>query len=88
MHWLLLLLAVGALAMALMTSSVGLAAVCVLAALLLLVAWVLGWYSARVGARSRDESAMIDPVEVRRLREQAEARKLAAQASPPPPPNP
>ena len=80
MHWLLLLLAVGALAVALMTSSVGLAAVCVLAALLLLVAWVLGWYSARVGARSRDESAMIDPVEVRRLREQAEARKLAAQA--------
>lgn len=90
MHWLLLLLAVGALAMALMTSSVGLAAVCVLAALLLLVAWVLGWYSARVGARSRDESAMIDPVEVRRLREQAEARKLAAQAqgSSQQPPNP
>jgi len=91
MHWLLLLLAVGALAVALMTSSVGLAAVCVLAALLLLVAWVLGWYSARVGARSRDESAMIDPVEVRRLREQAEARKLAAEAqasSPPPPPGP
>jgi len=91
MHWLLLLLAVGALAVALMTSSVGLAAVCVLAALLLLVAWVLGWYSARVGARSRDESAMIDPVEVRRLREQAEARKLAAQAqasSQQPPPNP
>ena len=88
MHWLLLLLAVGALAMALMTSSVGLAAVCVLAALLLLVAWVLGWYSARIGARSRDESAMIDPVEVRRLREQAEARKLAAQASSQPPANP
>ena len=61
MHWLLLLLAVGALAVALMTSSVGLAAVCVLAALVLLVGWVLGWYSARVGARSRDESAMIDP---------------------------
>lgn len=86
MHWLLLLLAVGALAVALMTSSVGLAAVCVLAALLLLVAWVLGWYSARVGARSRDESAMIDPVEVRRLREQAEARRAAAQ--PPSPPGP
>ena len=80
MHWLLLLLAIGALAVALMTSSVGLAAACVLAALVLLVAWVLGWYSARVGARSRDESAMIDPVEVRRLREQAEARRVAAQA--------
>ena len=90
MHWLLLLLAVGALAVALMTTSVGLAAVCVLAALVLLVAWVLGWYSARVGARSRDESAMIDPMEVRRLREQAEARKLAeqAQASSQPPAGP
>jgi hypothetical protein len=86
MHWLLLLLAVGALAVALMTSSVGLAAVCVLAALVLLVGWVLGWYSARVGARSRDESAMIDPAEIRRLREQAEARKAASQ--PPPPPGP
>lgn len=86
MHWLLLLLAVGALAVALMTSSVGLAAACVLAALVLLVGWVLGWYSARVGARSRDESAMIDPAEIRRLREQAEARKAASQ--PPPPPGP
>ena len=80
MHWLLLLLAVGAFAVALTTSSIGLAAICGLAALVLLVAWVLGWYSARVGARSRDESAMIDPVEVRRLREQAEARRVAAQA--------
>ena len=90
MHWLLLLLAVGALAVALTTSSVGLAAVCALAALVLLVAWVLGWYSARVGARSRDESAMIDPMEVRRLREQAEARRMAAQAqgSSQPPPTP
>jgi hypothetical protein len=44
-----------------------------------LVGWILGLYSARAGARSRDETAMIDPVELRRLREQAEARKLAAQ---------
>ena len=84
MHWLLLLLGVGALAVALKTSSVGLMAVCLLAALVLLVLWVLGWYSARIGNRSRDETAMIDPAELRRLREQAEARKLAAaQAEPP-----
>jgi hypothetical protein len=83
MHWLLLLLAVGALAVALTTSSMGLAAICVLAALALLVGWVLGWYSARVGARSRDESAMVDPAEMRRLRELAEARKAASQAPPP-----
>jgi hypothetical protein len=84
MHWLLLLLAVGALAVALKTSSVGLMAVCLLAALVLLVMWVLGWYSTRVGNRSRDETSMIDPVELRRLREQAEARKLAASQAEPP----
>ena len=85
MHWLLLLLGVGALAVALKTTSVGLMAVCLLAALGLFVLWVLGWYSSRVGSRSRDEAAMIDPVELRRLREQAEARKLAASQSEPPP---
>ena len=46
--------------------------------------WILGLYSARAGARSRDESAMIDPVELRRLREQAEARKVAASQGEPP----
>ena len=85
MHWLLLLLAFGALAVALKTSSIGLMAVCLLAALVLLVLWVLGWYSARVGNRSRDEISMIDPAELRRLREQAEARKLAASQAEPPP---
>ena len=85
MHWLMLLLAIGALAVAMKTTSIGLMAVCLLAALVLVVLWVLGLYSARVGARSRDEAAMIDPAELRRLREQAEARKLAAaqQAEPP-----
>ena len=86
MHWLLLLLAFGALAVALKTSSIGLMAVCLLAALVLLVLWVLGWYSARVGSRSRDEISMIDPAELRRLREQAEARKVAASQAEPPAP--
>jgi hypothetical protein len=86
MHWLLLLLALGALAVAIKTTSMGLMAICLVAALVLIVLWVLGLYSARVGARSRDETAMIDPAELRRLREQAEARKLAAsQAAPPAP---
>ena len=84
MHWLLLLLAFGALAVALKTSSIGLMVVCLLAALGLLLLWVLGWYSARVGSRSRDETSMIDPAELRRIREQAEARKLAASQAEPP----
>ncbi len=78
MYWLYLLLAIGALLMALKTTSSGLMVLCLLAALVLLVLWVAGMYSARMAGRSRDPSTMIDPVELRRLREQAEARKAAA----------
>ena len=80
MHWLFLLLALGALAVALKTSSLVLMAVCLLASLGLFVAWVMGWYAERVGSTRRDESEMIDPVELRRLREIAEARKAAGDA--------
>ena len=78
MYWLYLLLAIGALLMALKTTSSGLMVLCLLAALVLLALWVAGMYSARMAGRSRDPSTMIDPVELRRLREQAEARKAAA----------
>ena len=84
MHWLMLALAVAAMAVAATTSSGVLMGVCLLAALLLMVGWVLGLYAARAGARSRDDIAMIDPVELRRLREQAEARKAAASQAEPP----
>jgi hypothetical protein len=86
MHWLFLLLALGALAVALKTSSLVLMAVCLLASLGLFVAWVMGWYAERVGSTRRDESEMIDPVELRRLREIAEARKAGAQSSSSEPP--
>ena len=84
MHWLMLALAIAALAVAMKTTSILLMSLCLLAALVLILLWVLGLYSARAGARSRDESAMIDPVELRRLREQAEARKVAASQGEPP----
>jgi len=84
MHWLMLALAIGALLVAMNTASSVLMGLCLLAALVFLVGWILGLYSARAGARSRDETAMIDPVELRRLREQAEARKVAASQSEPP----
>jgi hypothetical protein len=86
MHWLFLLLALGALLVALQTSSLALMAVCLLASLGLFVAWIMGWYAARVGSTRRDETEMIDPVELRRLREIAEARKASAQSSPGEPP--
>ena len=60
------------------TASTGLMALCLLAALVLIMLWLAGLYSTRMAGRSRDLSAMIDPTELRRLREQAEARKAAA----------
>lgn len=85
MHWLFLLLALGAMAVALKTASTALMLVCLLLSLFLFVAWIMGWYAARIGSSSRDESHMIDPVELRRLREIAEARKAGAQSPAEPP---
>jgi ABC-type transport system involved in cytochrome bd biosynthesis fused ATPase/permease subunit len=82
MPWVFLLLALVAFAIAFKTASLALAAVCLLLALGLLVAWALGLLAQKVGSRSRDESLLLDPQELRRLREQAEARR--AQASTPP----
>lgn len=85
MHWLYLLLALLALAVAIKTASSGLMALCLIASLVLIVLWLVGLYSARMAGRSRDPSAMIDPAELRRLREQAEARKAARNQDSPSP---
>lgn len=86
MHWLYLLLAIGALLLSMRTSSSLLMTLCLLASLGLFVAWVMGWYASRMGDRQRDESQMIDPAELRRLRELAEARKRGEQPPPSSPP--
>ena len=86
MHWLFLLLGLGAMALALKTTSNAVMGFSLLAALVLFVLWLAGLYSARMAGRSRDVSAMIDPAELRRLREQAEARKAAARDAEPPAP--
>jgi hypothetical protein len=86
MHWLYLLLAIGLLGVALRTSSLALLVVCLLGSLGLFLAWIVGWYAARVGDSSRDESQMIDPTELRRLRQLAEARKAGQDRSPMEPP--
>ncbi len=77
MSWLLILLAAAAFAVAFFTTSMVLAIVCLLASLALLVAGAMGLLAQRVDSRSRDEASMIDPAELRRLREQAEARRSA-----------
>lgn len=80
MAWLFLLLAFGALWLAFTAATPGLLALALLAALVLFVGFVLKLASDRIGSRSRSEQLMLDPDELRRLREQAEARKLAASA--------
>jgi hypothetical protein len=83
MPWLFLLLALAAFAVAFTTTSMPLTVVCLLAALGLLVAWVMGLLAQRVGSQTRDDSLMLDPQELRRLREQAEARRAAAASTSP-----
>jgi hypothetical protein len=78
MHWLFLLMALASLVMAMRTTSMALMVALLLASLALFVAWIVGWYGRRIGDTSRDQSAMIDPAELRRLREVAEARRNAA----------
>jgi hypothetical protein len=81
MYWLFLLMSLGAMAVALRTTSMALMVVSLLAALALLVAWILGWYSARAGSSDSIGRGMIDPVELHRLREQAQARKAMPSSS-------
>ncbi|WP_345293981.1 hypothetical protein [Luteimonas vadosa] len=85
MPWLYLLLALAAFAVAFKTTSMLLAVFCLLAALGLLLAWVMGLLAERVGSQSRDDSQMLDPQEMRRLREQAEARRQGADSAGDPP---
>ena len=81
MYWLFLLMAIGCMFMALRTTSMPLMVVLMLASLGLFVAWIMGRHARRLGESSRDPSMMIDPAELRRLRELAEARR---NTTPPP----
>jgi hypothetical protein len=80
MPWIYLLLALGALGLALVSKSTVLTVLALLVALALFVFWVLGLLASRVDAGSRDVSMILDPRELQRLREQAEARRLAQNA--------
>jgi len=83
MHWLFLLLALAAMAFGFLTTSMAVLVSCLLAALVLFVLWILGMYQARVAGSGRDVSQMIDPSEMRRLRDQVHARKAENQDLPP-----
>lgn len=78
MYWLFLLCALGSFAMALKTAHMGLMSLALLGTLLFLLAWVRGLYMARFGDLQRDVVSIVDPAELRRLRELAQARATSA----------
>ncbi len=84
MPWVFLLLAVVALAAAFRTTSMLLAVLCLLAALALMLAGALGLLARRVGSRSRDGALLLDPQELRGLREEAVPRRSAETTIEPP----
>ncbi|MBA2239415.1 MAG: hypothetical protein H0W24_12085 [Lysobacter sp.] len=73
-------MALAALAIAFMTASIALLVLFLLAAFGLTVAGMMQLFAQRISSRRRDETLMLDPEELRRLREQVEARKLATAA--------
>ena len=85
MHWLYLVIGLALLAVA-MKASGWIVVVLLLASLVAFVAWMLGWVASRISSGARNDSQIISPDELRRLREQAEARRAAAQSGPPSPP--
>jgi ABC-type transport system involved in multi-copper enzyme maturation permease subunit len=84
MHWIFLLFALLFLAMAMKSTAPGwLVVLLVLASLVLMIAWILGWIASRISRGARDDTSMISPEEMRQLREQAEARRNAAKPEDP-----
>jgi len=83
MPWLLLLIAVALFLAALGASSMAMVVVCVLGSLILSIVAVMTLLAQRVDNSARSETLLIDPQELRRLREQAEARRAAGDDAPP-----
>ena len=78
MAWLLLFGALVCFVLAIsLNMGTGMVLFLLLAALVLLVAGTSALLQARLSASVRPETQMIDPAEMRRLREQAEARRQA-----------
>jgi len=77
MHWLFLLLALACLFGAGKLSGWRVPLL-LIAALVLFVAWLLGWAANQASRGGSNESRILGPEELRRLREQSQARKAAA----------
>ena len=76
MHWLYLLLAIISFGLTMLSGIPGgVVIVLLLLAFIFLTAWVFGFMAARLSGQQRDETQIISPDELRRLREVAQARK-------------
>ncbi len=84
MPWLLLLFAVGLFLLALSAGSMPVVILCVLGSLVLSVVAIMSLLAQRVDNSARSETMLIDPQELRRLRELAEAKRAEAAGSPAP----
>ena len=78
MHWLYLLIAVALMVLTMKVSLPGwLVFLLIIAALGFGIAWMLGWVSSRISRGARNDAQIISPEDLRRLREQADARKAS-----------
>jgi membrane glycosyltransferase len=82
MPWLLLLIAVGLFLVALSATSMAMVILCVLVSLGLSIFAIMGLLAQRVGNSARSETMLIDPQELRRMREQAEAKRAEVAGTP------
>ena len=85
MHWIYLLASLACLALAMVRTMPTFGVlVFVAGSAAFMVAWIVGWVSSRISSQSRDVSYIMSADELKRLREQAEARKnqLSGQATP------
>ncbi|CAN5321199.1 hypothetical protein BH11PSE14_BH11PSE14_04370 [soil metagenome] len=86
MHWFYLLIAV-ALMLAASKAAGWLVVLLLVTSLVLFVAWMLGWVNSRISSGARNDTQIISPDDLRRMRDQAEARRQAAGPGTPPPPS-
>lgn len=81
MPWLFLLIAIGSFLVAFTTHSPALLGISLILGLLTSVAFFMSLLAQRMGSTTSSDAMRLNPEELRRMREQAEARRLQSQAA-------
>lgn len=81
MHWLYLLIGLGAMTVAFMVTQIWLLLILILVSLVFVLWAAHAWYVERVGMQNHDLSNLIDSVELDQLRERAQARQSSHSTS-------